>query len=164
MARQHGGDLYDLDHMTDDELRSLILQQFNDYGKLDAGWIEVDVRDGFVTLTGRVGTDGEVQIAEEIIHDVIGIQNYSNELLVDQLHRRDLSEAVDEAVMEEMETDEIHPGSAEQHHSDTAAHLADDLEAETFGTHDEGKAIQGGATYVPPDRPVGDGYGNRENH
>lgn len=164
MAREHGGELYDLEQLSDDELRGLILQQLGEHPNVDPDWIEVDVRDGFVTLTGRVGTDREVHLAEQIIHDVIGIQKYSNELLVDELHRPDLPEAVDEEVAEENATDGLRPGTAEQQHSDTSAHLAEDLEAETYGTHDMGKAVEEGTPYIPPDRPTGEGYRSGEDH
>jgi hypothetical protein len=48
--------------------------------------------------------------------------------------------------------------------SDTAEHLVEDLDAQTYGTHDVGTAVEEGASYEPPDRPVPDGYGSREAH
>jgi hypothetical protein len=163
MARQHGGDLYDFGHMSDDEIRELVVQQLREYPNIDADWMDVQVRDGFVTLGGRVGTDAEVQIAEAVIHDVLGIQDYSNELVVDELHRGEGPEAADEwAAMEEELDGQLGDPAPQQ--SDTAAHLVEDLDSETFGTHDMGEAIQDGTAYIPPDRPVGDGYGSRENH
>ena len=163
MAREFGGDLYDLSNMTDDEIRDLVVQQLNEYPNVDAGWIDVQVKDGLVTLTGRVGTDQEYQVAEEIVHDVIGIQTYSNELLVDETHRFELPEGADEevAMMEDL-NDQL--GDPMQSQEDTASHLVEDLETQTYGTHDMQKAIEGGVPYVPPDHPVGDGYGSTENH
>jgi hypothetical protein len=163
MAREHGGDLYDLPNMTDDEIRQLVVQQLREYTNLDADWIEVDVRDGFVTLSGRVGTDAEIQVAEAVIHDVIGIQEYANELVLDSIHRGENPVAADEFLVEEEELDEQR-GEPNPQQSDTAGHLTEDLDAESFGTHDPGQAIQDGIPYVPPDRPVSDGYGSRENH
>ena len=163
MAREHGGDLFDLGHMTDEEIRELVVQQLREYPNIDADWIDVAVKDGFVTLAGRVGTDEELQVAEAVLHDVIGVQTFSNELLVDELHRGESPEAIDDWLAEEEATgDQLGGGQNQQ--SDTAEHLVEDLEAETFGTHDMGEAIQDGIPYVPPDRPVGDGYTSRENH
>lgn len=163
MANEFGGDLYDFDTMSDDEIRDLVSQRLREYPNLDADWIEVSVRDGVVTLSGRVGTDGEVQVAQEVLDDVLGIDVYSNELVVDETHRYTAPEAADEALAEEQETDS-QMGDPDPNQSDSAEHLVEDLESETFGTHDVGEAVQDGIPYTPPDRPVGGGYGSREDH
>ena len=164
MAMEHGGDLYDLSSMTDEEIRELVVQQLREYPNVDADWIEVLVSGGVVTLTGRVGTDQELQVAEAVLADVIGVANYSNELVVDELHRQESPEAIDDWLVEEDASDDQLGGSPESQQSDTADHLVEDLEAEAFGTHDMGEAIQDGIPYIPPDRPIGDGYTSRENH
>lgn len=163
MAREFGGDLYDLSNMTDDEIRQLVVDQLRDTPNVDAGWIDVDVRDGFVTLSGRVGTDGEVQVVEEIVHDVIGIEDYANELVVDELHRGEEPEAADDALAADEAVDEQF-GEPDPQQSDTAEHLVEDLRNQTFGTHDMSEAIEEGAPYIPPDRPIPRGYGSREDH
>jgi hypothetical protein len=163
MAREYGGDVFDLSNMTDDEIRELILEQFREYPELDPDWIDVAVKDGFVTLSGRVGTDGEIQIAEKIVHDVIGISDYSNELVADELHRGEAPEGADEAIVEDEEVDE-QLGEANPQQSDTASHLAEDVDSQTYGTHDMGQAIREGASYIPPDRPIPDGYDSHEKH
>ncbi len=163
MASRDFGGIFHLEDMSDEELRQFIVQQLREYPNLDAGWIDVEVDEGFVTLSGRVGTDGELQVAEKVIAEVLGIESYSNELIVSEHHRTDLPEAVDEALTIEEELDDHLGGSASQQ-SDTAEHLQEDLEAETFGTRDMGKAILEGMTYIPPDRPIPDGYGSSENH
>lgn len=163
MAREHGGDLYDLSNMSDDEIRELVVQQLHEYPNIDADWIDVQVKNGLVTLSGRVGTDAELQVAEAVVHDVIGIESYSNELMVDELHRGEGAEAIDDWLAEENEMED-QLGDAASQQSDTADHLVEDLEAETFGTHDVGEAIQDGMPYIPPDRPIGDGYASTEDH
>jgi hypothetical protein len=163
MATQYGGDLYDFPNMSDDEIREVIVEHLREYPNLDAGWIDVDVRDGFVTLSGRVGTDSEVQVAESVLDDVLGLDNYSNELVVDELHRGELSEAADEAVVQSAEVDD-QEGDRHPQQSDTADHLEEDLDSQTYGTHDMGEAIREGTPYTPPDRPVADGYDSRETH
>lgn len=87
---------------------------------------------------------------------MIGIDTYENELVVDELHRADNPEAADEV--------DDQSGEPDPQQSDTAEHLVEDLETETYGTHDVQEAIRDGATYIPPDRPVSDGYDSRENH
>lgn len=163
MAREYGGDLYDFANMTDDEIRSIVVEHLQDYPNLDADWIDVAVKDGFVTLSGRVGTDGEQQVAESVLDDVLGLDRYSNELVVDELHRGQAPEAADEAIEASREVDE-QMGEPDPQQTDTAEHLVEDLDSQSYGTHDMGKAIRDGSTYVPPDRPVADGYDSRENH
>lgn len=157
------GDIYDIAHMNDDELRDLIVQQLREYPNIDVGWIDVAVQEGFVTLSGRVGTDGEIEVAEQVIADVIGIENYSNELVVDELHRGQAPEAADVAATNEEEYED-QLGEEDPDESDTASHLTPDLEAEAYGTHNMQKAIQEGSTYIPPDRPIPEGYRSGENH
>jgi hypothetical protein len=163
MARDFGGDLYDFRNMTDDEVRDVVLDHIREQSNLGSDDIDVTVRNGTVTLAGRVGTDAEIQVAEEIVHDVLGIDTYSNELVVDELRRGTAPEAADDEVAMIQETDDEIAG-AELYQSDTAEHLVEDLEGETNGTHDVSRAIRDASAYKPPDGPVGDGYGSREDH
>lgn len=163
MGRRNEGDLYDFENMTDDEVREVVLEHLRESPSLDVDEIEVDVRDGMITLSGRVGTDAEVQVAEAIVDDLLGLDRFTNELVVDELSRGDVPLAADEAAEWDIEREDALGGNASQH-SDTADHLVEDLEAETHGTHDMGEAIREGATYTPPEGPVSDGYGSRENH
>lgn len=163
MARQHGGDLFDFNDMTDAEIRAVVVEHLREYPNLDANSLEVTVRNGHVTLGGRVGTDAEVQVAEAVLDDVLGIDSYTNDLVVDESYRYQLPEAADEAEATSEELDDQLSDSEDQQ-SDTAEHLQEDLESQTYGTHDVGAAVRDGATYIPPDRPVSDGYDSRENH
>lgn len=164
MAMQHGGDLYDFENMTDSEIRDTVVEHLREAPELDADLIEVDVRNGSVTLTGRVGTDGELNVAEAILDDVLGIDDYSNELVVDELTRGEAPEGADEAVARDGEVEPSigRGGSGQQ--SDTAEHLQENVEEQQFGTHDAGSAIRDGSTYTPPDRPTGNGYDSGEDH
>lgn len=160
---KHGGDAFDFSRMTDDELYDLIVQQLREHPEVDEGNIDVEVRDGAVTLTGRVGSDTEASVAEHVLTGILGLEKVTNDLVVDVLRRGEMPEGADDAVAADLEVDDqAGEGNAQQ--SDTAAHLAEDLESETYGTHDVGEAVEEGATYIPPDRPRGDGYGNRERH
>jgi BON domain len=156
-------DPYDFTTMTDDEIYDVVVQHLSEYPELDLGWIDVAVKGGEVTLSGRVGSDGEIQIAEQAILDVLGIERFVNDLVVDELHRGEMPEAADDAVTADLEVDD-QLGERAGNQSDTAAHLVEDLDAMSYGTHDPGTAIQDGASYEPPDRPVPDGYRSRENH
>jgi hypothetical protein len=163
MAAQSRGEPFDPGALTDDELYEVVLERLREHPGIDAESIDVAVSGGEVTLAGRVGSDGEVEVAGQLLSDVLGVPRLRNELVVDVLRRGEMPEAADDAVRADLEVDDqAGEGSPEQ--SDTAAHLSPDLEAETFGTHDASQAVEEGATYVPPDRPRGDGYGSRERH
>lgn len=163
MASKDYGDVFDFSDMTDEEIRDVVVEQLREYPNVDADWIDVDVRNGFVTLSGRVGTGGEVQVAAQVLDDVLGIDDYSNELVVDELHRSQSPEAADRAVTQEAKVED-QLGEEDPDQSDTADHLTEDLESQSYGTHDLETSIQEGAPYVPPDRPVPDGYNSGENH
>ena len=162
MAGRYTGDIFDFSGMTDDELYDVVVQELREHPEVDSEWVEVRVKDGPVTLSGRVGSDSEVSVAEQVMTEILGLE-FTNELMVDELHRGEMPEAADDAVTAELEADD-QLGSPSFSQSDTAEHLVEDLDALTYGTHDAGEAIQEGASYEPPDRPVPDGYGSRENH
>lgn len=163
MAREFGGDLYDFQNMTDDELRSVVIEHLREQVNLDADQIDVIVRAGRVTLEGRVGTDDEFQVAGETVDDVLGLDDYSNNLVVDPLYRGLEPIAADEsAIVPGAGEDDL--GGFDLQQSDTAEHLVEDIESETLGTHDTIRAIRDASSYSPPDNPVGDGYGSREDH
>jgi hypothetical protein len=163
MAGRYTGDIFDFSGMTDDELYDLVVQQLREHPEVDEGWIQVGVKDGHVTLSGRVGSDSEVSVAEQVITEILGIEAFTNELMVDELHRGETPEAADDAVMADMEVDSQY-GDTNEQQSDTAAHLVEDLDAQTYGTHSVTEAVNNGASYEPPDRPMGEGYGSRESH
>lgn len=163
MSNDFGGDLYDSRNMSDDEIRTVVIDHLREYPNIDANDVEVNVRDGTVTLEGRVGTDAEVQVATAALGDILGIDDFRNELVVDPLRRGNQPEAADDAIALDEEVDD-QIGEPNALHSDTAEHLVEDIESETYGTHDMGRAIRDASPYEPPDRPVSDGYGSREDH
>lgn len=164
MAMQHGGDLYDFESMTDSEIRDTVMEHLRETPELDADLIDVDVRNGYITMAGRVGTDAEINIAEAVLDDVLGLQDYANELVVDELTRGEAPEGADEAAAREEEIDPQIGRGGDGQQSDTAEHLQENLEEQAFGTHDAGAAIRDGSSYVPPDRPTSDGYDSKEDH
>jgi hypothetical protein len=163
MAQDFDELFFDFENMTDDEVYDVVLQQLNDDPTLDTGWIEVAVKDGSVTVSGRVGTDSEKQVVEKIIVEQMGIAGFSNELVVDELVRGDVPEAADDAAAYEASFDDQLGGRVDDQ-SDTAAHLVEDLDAEMYGTRDMQAAIEDGTAYEPPDRPMADGYDSEEDH
>lgn len=162
MAARYRGDAFDYSGMTDDELYDVVMEALREHPEVDEEWVDVRVSEGRVTLAGRVGSDTEASVAEQVLTTTLGLE-VVNELVVDVLHRGEMPEAADEAVARDREVGD-QAGEGNQEHSDTAAHLAEDLDSQMYGTRDLGTAVEEGATYIPPDRPRGDGYGSRERH
>ena len=152
----------DFGYMSDAEMKDLVLQELRAYPEIDVDLIEVNVKDGAVSLSGRVGTEQEVQQAEHVLTDLLGVERVANELIVDELVRGERSEAADDAWAED---DAAHPQHADgPRTSDEAAHLMENLDAEQFGTSVPQEAVQRGTAYEPPDTPPQEGSRSREDH
>lgn len=156
-------DLFDLDNLDDDEIYDLIMQEVSEVPELDPELIDVQVDDGFVTLMGRVGTEQELQQFEFLVSDTLGIRNYSNEIVIDELVRAEYSEAADDAIIEDEEA-EAQLGESGERTDPQADHLMEELEGEQFGTHDMQRSISRGEAYEAPDRPIQDGSWSEESH
>ena len=74
MAGRYTGDIFDFSGMTDDELYDLVVQQLREHPEVDSEWVEVRVKDGHVTLSGRVGSDSEVSVAEQVMTEILGLE------------------------------------------------------------------------------------------
>jgi len=162
MANDYEG-VFDLEHQDDDELRELVFQELREAGNLDLDLIDVDVRDGRVCVSGRVGTEQEWQEIEQVLTDVLRVENYSNELVIDELVRGERSEAADDALAEEFEADPP-LGTGNRRTTDTAEHLLPDTSSELYGSRDVQEAIGDATAWTPPDRPIQEGTWSQENH
>jgi len=154
MARDFG-DVGNLESLDDDELRALIAERFRDQAKLDPTGVDVTVEGGRVRLSGRVGTENELEAYEKIVQDMVGEESLSNELVVDELTRLQQPEAADDAADNR---------SAADRTSDTADHLLEDTDGEQFGTESTREAIERGGAYEAPDDPGEERSRTRERH
>jgi hypothetical protein len=152
-------DIFDLDDLSDQELRGLVRQELAKHDGIDADSIVVHVEAGLVRLSGRVGTDGERQIADHLLSDVIGLTNYENELVVDQIRRDEASEDAEEAASDRAEGSGEPLGRPRSTTND--ADDEDELDARLYGTHDVQAAIEQGTAWVPPEAPTQEGYSKR---
>ena len=148
-------DTFDLDDLSDQELQELVRSQLDDYDTIDADNILVKAKNGEVRLSGRVGTLAEREIADHILSDVIGLMNYRNDLVVDEVRRDEEPEAADDAVADAQARGEDQLGGDADMTTDPAAlREEDDLQADLYGTHDVQRAIEQGTAYEPPDTPT----------
>jgi osmotically-inducible protein OsmY len=157
-------DLYDIDELDDEELADLIEQELSEYPAMEADSVEIEVRDGFVRLIGRVGTEQELQAIDQLIGEVLGIESYGNELVVDELLRLERSEAADEAYAEDRDASETMLREPLAQTDPQAQHLIEDTATELYGTQDMSRAIEEGAAYEAPDRPFQEGHWSEEDH
>jgi hypothetical protein len=155
--------IFDIENMSDGELRDLVCQQLEEYPDLDPELVDVTVDEGAVRLSGRVGTEQELQTIEHIVTDLLGVTEVNNEIVVDELVRGERSMAADDSLAEQIEGDP-QLGTGAERTEDSAKHLLGDIEAELYGTHDPQEAVQDGTSYEPPDRHIQEGTWSRENH
>lgn len=155
--------LYDLDDLDDDELKTLIQQKLEEEVELDVNAVEIEVSGGVVTLSGRVGTEEELQQLDQILDDALGVATLVNDVVVDELARAERAEAADDANAEDAAVeDEL--GESGKGAEPSAEHLTEDPEGELYGTGDMQRAIERGESYNPPDRPPQMGTRSNENH
>ena len=151
-------DIHDIDDLSDDELGALVREHLAANHSIDADDISVRVDDdGVVFLNGRVGTEGEMRIAEHVVTDVLGLVNVRNELLVDPMRRAVSSQDPEEHVAEVDSEEGLLLGDRPEQQSDTAVSRASGDEAHVLGTTDVQRAILDGASYVPPTSPTPEG-------
>jgi hypothetical protein len=153
----------DIDNLDDPELKDLIIQELNEYGDIDPDLVDVQVADGRVTLSGRVGTEQEWQEIEHVVTDLLGLERVTNEMVVDELMRAQAPDGADDAAAEERDSDPI-LGKRSNVTEDSASHLVEDLESEMYGTRDVQQAVEEGRSWEPPEGPMQEGSESQENH
>lgn len=150
-------DIHNLDQMDDDEIRDLVRERLAGHGALDVDDISVTVEDGLIALSGRVGTEGERRVAEHVITDVLGVQEFTNDLVIDPIRRAVSPLAIDEHLADEEARSGTLLGDRAVPFSPEAEHLADALDSELSGTTDLQSAIERGIGWNPPDSPTPEG-------
>lgn len=78
-----GGGGVDFSSMTDDEIQEAVTEAFEEDGRLNLDYIDFEVVSGSMTVSGRVSSDDELQIAGEILEQ-LGYANYKNDIWVDE--------------------------------------------------------------------------------
>ncbi|MEP6508484.1 MAG: hypothetical protein ABJC63_09685, partial [Gemmatimonadales bacterium] len=125
------------------------------------------VNEGRVTVTGTVGTEEEQRILDHVLSDTIGLEDYTNNVVIGELARAESPEAMDEHLADEDEhsglmlSDRSVPFTAESEH--LAAVVEDDSLEADGGTHEIGRAIEEGEPWIPPEGPTPEGVSGQEN-
>jgi hypothetical protein len=150
-------DLRETDLLSDNELRALVRDELETQLAFDSDDVDVAVRSGVVRLSGRVGTEEELRIAERVVTDVVGLEKLSSELVVDPIRRAESPEPIDEHLVDEDLHAGLLLGDRPGQDDPEAAHLRENLRAELFGTTDVQEAIEGAIPWNPPDSPTPEG-------
>jgi hypothetical protein len=154
-------DIDEIDELSDGELRALVRDRLEEQVAFDPNDVEVSVRGGVVTLSGRVGTEQELRIVEHVVTDLIGIKEVKNNLVVDPIRRAESPTAADEHLVDEELHEGILLGDRPGNQDPEAEHLHEDIRAELFGTTDVQESIEEGIPWNPPDGPTPEGgYGS----
>lgn len=147
----------DTDRMSDGELRAFVRDRIEEQLAFDPDDIEIGVRNGVVSLTGRVGTESEYRVVEHLLTDVLGLSEVKNDLVVDAIRRAESPIAIDEHLVDEDAHEGLLLGDRPGTDSPEADHLREDTRAELFGTADVQKAIEGAIPWIPPESPTPEG-------
>jgi hypothetical protein len=150
--------IHDIDELSNDELRGLVREHLAANNMVDIDEITVCSENGTVVLGGRVGTDGEKQVAEKVVTDVLGVENVRNEIFVDPIRRAMNPEAADEAVVNEDEHEGLLLGDRPLPISPEVEGVHEDIDVELYGTTDVHKAIADGTAWIPPEGPTPEGF------
>jgi hypothetical protein len=154
-------DIDEIDELTDGELRALVRDRLEEQVAFDPNDVEIGVRGGVVTLSGRVGTEQELRIVEHVVTDLVGIKEVKNNLVVDPIRRAESPVAIDEHLVDEELHEGILLGDRPRPEDPEAEHLREDIRAELFGTTDVQESIEEGIPWNPPDGPTPEGaYGS----
>ena len=156
-------DLHNLENLGDDELREVVREQLKAHNLLDVDDINVHVEQGRVRLIGRVGTEGEQRVAERVLTDVLGVQQVSNELVVDPIRRAESPMDIDDHLNDEARTEGLLLGDRAVPIPPEADGSVEDLDARLYGTTDVGKTIEEGTAWVPPTSPTPEGLGGQDS-
>jgi len=155
-------DIRDTDDLSDNELRALVRDTFEQQVAFDPDDVEIAVRSGVVNLAGRVGTEEEFRIIERVVTDLVGLQNVRNGIVVDPIRRAESPEAIDEHLVDEEMHEGLLLGDTPRPEDPEAEHLHENLRSELFGTTDVQQSITTGVTWNPPDGPTPEGVSGQD--
>lgn len=73
-----------LSDMSDDEILEHVLEVFEEDARLNMNYIDVEVVDGSVTVNGRVTSEEELQVVNELMRDNLRVDDYKNNVWIDE--------------------------------------------------------------------------------
>jgi hypothetical protein len=150
-------DIQNLDQLDDREIRDLVRERLAEHNGLDIDDIVVAVQNGAIALSGRVGTESERRIAAHIITDVLGVEEFTNDIVIDPIRRAESPMDIDDHLNEEDRESGLLLGDRPVPQDPEAEHLAPNADADLDGTTDVQHAIEGAKSWNPPESPTPEG-------
>ena len=71
------------EELTDEEMVEFILENLEEDGRVRTDYLDLECVNGRPILAGRVASDEELALIDEILNDVLNIHNYENTVWVD---------------------------------------------------------------------------------
>jgi hypothetical protein len=149
-------------NLSDEELHQLVRTELAQQKAIDANDISVFVKDGRVSVSGRVGTEEELRIVDHVLTDSLGLTNADNQLVVDEIRRVESPEPIDEHLVDEEEHAGLLLGDKPGQQDAEAEHLVVDHNLNPSATHDVSQAIEAAEPWIPPEGPTPEGLGGQE--
>jgi hypothetical protein len=153
----------EIQNLSDDELKRYILDELRSKKAFDVNDITVEVSEGAVRLSGRVGTEEELRIIDHVLTDVIAVRSVDNQLVIDEIRRAESPEAIDDHIADEEEHGGLLLGDIARPLSPEAEHLADMGSDDSEGTHDVQESIGSAEPWIPPESPTPEGVSGQED-
>src|SRR5688572_14752361 len=150
-------------NLSDDELRTLVRTELRAQKAFDADDITVNVRDGHVSVSGRVGTEVELRVVDHVLTDLIGLKDAENLLVVDDIRRAESPEPIDEHLEDEDERSGILLGDNPGQQTAESEHLARERQLNPRATHDVTEAIEEAEPWIPPEGPTPEGLDEQDS-
>jgi len=69
--------------LSDDKIVHLIVNHLEEDDRIAPTYITVDCQKGIPVISGRVASDHELQVLEELMNDLLEINNFENHVWVD---------------------------------------------------------------------------------
>ena len=66
--------------VSDDSLHDLVMRKLADDAEVKGGGLDIEVKDGVVTLRGKLESDKQIQKAERLAKKVNGVKKVVNEI------------------------------------------------------------------------------------
>ena len=109
--------------LSDKEIVDLIVESLEDNGRINLEFVEVECIKGRPVLAGRVSSDAEIQLVDEILNDVLDIHEYENNMWVDDTLAFEKTEDEEKAGHvadddEDDDDDNLHEGPLDDEDSD----------------------------------------------
>lgn len=71
------------EELSDEEMVEFILESLEEDGRVRTDYLDVECVGGRPSLAGRVASDEEMELIDEILNDVLNIHDYENTVWVD---------------------------------------------------------------------------------